>query len=152
MTRPLGPPHIPAIATSYPHLLSEDTIVWTRWLTHNIHRISGVWYDVHVGQAVSLPPETLAAIQIDALTISRKRIDVVARAGPEIWVIELKPYANYTSLGQALAYSRLFAQEYNAGGPVVPLVICCEVDPDLIDDYQRLGVRYEEVGYPAYRM
>jgi hypothetical protein len=150
VTPALGPPQVPQIQTAYPHLLSEDTIVWTRWLEHNRHRITGVWYDVHVGEPVAVPAGLHPGVAVDALAITRKRIDVVAKAGPEIWVIELKPFANYTSLGQALAYSRLFAQEYHAGAPVTPMVICCEVDPDLVDDFRRLGVRYEEVGYPPY--
>ena len=152
MRIPLGPPEKVQVAAHYPHLLSEDTIVWTRWLERNQHRISAVWYDVHVGEPVAVPAGLHPSIPIDALAVSRKRIDAVARTPSEIWVIELKPYGNYTSLGQALTYSRLFAQGYDAGLPVVPMVICCELDPDLVDDFQRLGVRFEEVGYPPYRI
>jgi hypothetical protein len=43
----------------------------------------------------------------------------------------------------------MFSQEYFAGLAVIPLVICCEIDPDLVDDYQHFGVRFEEVGYGA---
>ena len=152
MSTPLGPPQIPTLQTSYPHLLAEDTIVWTRWLRTNIHRIQAVWYDVHVGLPVTLLPGLHPSMLADTQAISRKRIDVVARAGPEIWVIEVKPYGTYTALGQALVYSRLFTIEYNPGQPTIPMVICCAMDPDLVADCQRLGVRYEEVGYPPYRL
>ena len=152
MAAPLGSPQVPALQTAYPHLLSEDTIVWTRWLEKNAHRITGVWYDVHVGQPIPLPAGVHPSLGADAAAISRKRIDVVAKAGPELWVIELKPYGNFVALGQAQVYSRLFSVEYNAGLPCVPMVLCCEVDPDLIDDFDRLHVRFEEVGYPPYTL
>jgi len=79
MGTPLGPPQPPRIQTSYPHLLAEDTIVWTRWLEKNLHRIREVWYDVHVGAAVPLPTEFHPAMEADLNAITRKRIDVVAR-------------------------------------------------------------------------
>ena len=151
MRAPLGPPSPVRILPVYPHLLSEDTLVWTAWLTKNAHRIAGVWYDVHVGQAVPVPPGAHPSLQADTDAITRKRIDVVAKTPTEIWVVELKPYGNYSALGQAQVYARLFSLEYNAGLPVVPMVICFELDPDLVDDFQRLGVRFEEVGYPPYR-
>jgi len=31
----------------------------------------------------------------------------------------------------------------------VPLVICAEIDPDIVDDFVAYGARFEEVGYPA---
>lgn len=147
MADALGPPQPPQIQTAYRHMLPEDTAIWTRWLQKNSHRITGVWYDVHVGQALIAPPGLHPSIQRDADAITRKRIDVVAKAPPEIWVIEVKPVGNYTALGQAQVYSRLFRLEYNAGLPVVPLVVCAEIDPDLVDDYQRLGVRFEQTGW-----
>lgn len=150
MAQAIGPPDPPVIRTHYRHLLSEDAIVWTRWLQKNAHRIGGVWYDVHVGRTIQVPPGLPESIALDAAAISRKRIDVVARAPAELWVIELKPYGNYTALGQALVYSRLFGLEYPGSLPIVPMVICCEVDTDLIDDYARFGVRWEEVGYPPF--
>ena len=147
---PLGPPLPPTVRTYYRHMLAEDCAVWTRWLTANSHRILGAWYDVHVGTAVTAPPDTgLVGIQV-AAAVSRKRIDVVAKTTTELWCIEVKPYGNYTALGQALVYSRLLTLEYPGSLPIVPMVICAEVDPDLVDDFSARGVRYEEVGYPPF--
>jgi len=152
MATPLGPPQMPRIQPAYPHLLADDTVIWTRWLEHNIHRISGVWYDVHVGEPLAVPVGLHPSVQVDALAVTRKRIDVVARAAGEIWVIEVKAWGGYVPLGQALVYSRLFATEHHTGWPVVPTVICAEIDPDLVDDYARFGVHWEEVGYPPHHL
>ena len=144
---PLGEPDPPRVLPCYPHMLFEDCAVWSRWLAANAHRLTGVWYDVHVGRPMAVPPD-LQPLMIDvAAAVSRKRIDVVARTPTERWVIEVKPYGNYTALGQAVVYSRLFSLEHPGGLPVVPMVVCAQIDPDLPDDYARLHVRVEEVGY-----
>jgi hypothetical protein len=41
----------------------------------------------------------------------------------------------------------MFSVEYNAGLPVVSMVVCAEIDPDLVDDFRDHGVLYEEVGF-----
>ena len=84
-----------------------------------------------------------------AAAVSRKRIDVVCVTDTELWIVEVKPYGNFTSLGQALVYTRLFDLEYAHSVPVVPMVVCAELDPDLVDDYQAHHVRFEETGYPG---
>jgi len=44
------------------------------------------------------------------------------------------------ALGQALAYSRLFKIEFDIYEEVWPVVICDDLDLDLIDDYDLAGV------------
>ncbi len=136
----LGPGQRPIIMPSYPHLLSDDTDVWTKYLESPITEIKRVWYDLHVGAAVQLGP---GADQMDkkiADGVTKKRIDVVASVGGGYWVIELKRVGNMTALGQALVYSRLFRIEFNIFEEVWPVVICDELDLDLIDDYDLAGV------------
>jgi hypothetical protein len=98
---------------------------------------------------MKVPVGVLPQMEAVALGVSRKRIDVVAKVEAAWWVIEVKPYASQTALGQAVSYVRLFAQEYGVAGPVVPVVVCCAADEDLREDFRRLGVRIEEVGYGA---
>ena len=125
---------------SYPHMLTEDTAVWTEYLKAPVLPIKRVWYDVHVG---AIPVELNGAPIIDrkiAAGIYRKRIDVVALVGAAYWVIELKPLGSMLALGQVLAYSRLFWAEFEPAVPVWPVVICDRIDPDLFDDYELAGV------------
>jgi len=147
MAAGLGLPMKPVVMPSYPHLLQEDTVVWSRWLAKNAHRVQGCWYDVRVGVPVSVPTGLHVSIDAVALGVTRKRIDVVCQTAGGIWVVEVKPYGNFTSLGQALVYARMFSVEYNAGLPVVSMVVCAEIDPDLVDDFRDHGVLYEEVGF-----
>lgn len=136
----LGRGQKPIVMTHYPHLLMEDTEIWSAYLADPVAPIKKVWYDVHVGQSMSLP---VGASDVDkriAAGVSRKRIDVVASVGGGYWVIELKPFGSMLALGQAISYSRLFIRYYAPDGEVWPVVICSEVDADLIDDFEAAGV------------
>lgn len=129
-------------------MLTEDIDVWTEYLKAPIVPIERVWYDVHVG---GIPPRLSITSERDrrmADGIYRKRIDVVAAVGGGYWVVELKPLGSMLALGQILAYSRLFRDEYAVPGEVWPVVICHHVDPDLLDDYELAGVAVIESGRP----
>lgn len=136
----LGPGQKPIVMTHYPHLLMEDTAIWTEYLKDPIAPIKKVWYDVHVGKAVPVAggPETMAA-RISA-GVTRKRIDVVAAVGGGYWVVEIKPFGSMLALGQAISYSRLFNRDYKPDGEVWPVVICSEVDMDIFDEFAAAGV------------
>ena len=141
----LGPGQRPIIMPHYPHLLADDTEVWTKYLEAPIRDMKRVWYDLHVGAPVQLGTGADDMDRRIADGVTKKRIDVVAAVGGGYWVIELKWVGNMHALGQALAYSRLFRIEFNIYEEVWPVVICDELDPDLIDDYDLAGVALIEV-------
>jgi len=136
----LGPGRKPIVMPHYPHMLAEDNRVWTTFLQTDEHRLREVWYDVRVGQPVflTLPTSEMEKRIADGLT--RKRIDVVASVEDSIWVIEVKPRANMYALGQVLSYVRLFELEYQSSGRIVPVIVCDEIDQDLIDEFDEFGV------------
>jgi len=136
----LGHGQKPIIMPHYPHLLTEDSVVWAEYLKAPVTELKKVWYDVHVGRPVTLPETATKMEKKIAAGVTRKRIDVVAAVAGGYWVIELKPVGNMTALGQALVYTRLFRDEYRPAGAVWPIVICGEVDRDLLDDYDEHDV------------
>lgn len=136
----LGVSQKPIVMPAYPHMLAEDTAVWTKYLQSPLVLIKEVWYDVHVGKQVEgLDPSDILGQRI-AAGITRKRIDVVARVGGGFWVIEVKPRANMVALGQVLTYSRLFIAEYRPEGEVWPVIVCDSADEDLVDEFDELDV------------
>jgi len=121
-------------------MMSEDIEVWSKYLASPVTPIKEVWYDVHVGQGVLL---AVGADDIDrriAAGVTRKRIDVVCHVGGGYWVVEIKPYAGFLALGQVLSYTRLFIKEYALPGQVFPVIVCDEVDDDVVDDFEEAGV------------
>lgn len=136
----LGQGQRPDVMPHYPHFLTEDTVVWTRFLEQQQYGIKRVWYDVRVGMSALEGTQADDMTQKIAAGLTRKRIDVVAEVGGGHWVIEIKPRANMMALGQVLTYTKLFAQEYQTGGEVHPVIICSEHDPDLLDEFDMLGI------------
>lgn len=136
----LGVSQKPIVMTHYPHMLAEDTEVWSKYLADPVHPIKEVWYDVHVGKPVQgLRADDELGMRI-AAGITRKRIDVVARVGGGFWVIELKPFAGMVALGQILSYTRLFIEEYRPEESVLSVIVCNAVDDDLVDEFEAVGV------------
>jgi hypothetical protein len=136
--RELGPGTVPCVRMFYPHMLSEDAKVWTRFLMINPNAFEQVWYDVHVGRAIEADRRSPEWLQSMADHISRKRIDVVAKKLSNYLIIEIKPVLDMTALGQVLCYSKLFREEFRNRGQVVPMIICDVKGPDVpnvADDY-----------------
>lgn len=136
----IGTGQKPVVMPHYPHMLSEDTEVWTRFLESKFIEIKEVWYDVHVGSAVLLDVDDDVLVRRIAAGLTRKRIDVVAAVGGGIWIIEIKPFANMYAVGQILTYTRLFRREYVSQGQVVSVIICDDYDKDLLDEFDELGI------------
>ncbi len=130
----------PMVMPHYPHMMAEDTEVWSKYLANPLVPIKEVWYDVHVGGAVRPVDEADLLSARIAAGISRKRIDVVAAVGGGYWVIEVKPFASMLALGQVLSYTRLFKMEFAPAGEVWPVIVCDAVDEDLLDEFDAAGV------------
>ncbi len=136
----LGISQKPIIMPSYPHFLAADIDVWSRYLSDPIVPIKEVWYDVHVGQSIVLPVGSSDMDRRISSGVSRKRIDVVAHVGGGFWIIEVKPVAGLTAIGQIIIYTRLFVREFPVAGEVFPVIIADEVDPDVRSEIDSLGV------------
>ncbi len=121
-------------------MMPEDYATWTEYLGRNEGLFEEVWYDVHVGRAMPLPPEAPEWMVKVVDGVSRKRIDVVARSGNVLRIIEVKNLANMESLGQVLTYRTLFSNEYEVFGPVLPMVIAMRADLDIMETASALGV------------
>lgn len=121
-------------------MMSLDRDVWTRFLESGDFPLKEVWYDIHVGKPV-VGNSTADALGVSiAAALTRKRIDVVAHVRGGYWVIEVKPRADMLALGQVITYVRLFAREYTVDGEVLPVVVCDQVDEDVLDEYEEFGV------------
>lgn len=136
----LGTGQRPTIRPHYPHMLTEDNIVWTKFLQVEADRIQQVWYDVRVGAPVALEADASPMERKIAAGLTRKRIDVICLVNGNHWVVEVKPYAGMLALGQVISYARLFALEYLIAGRVIPVIVCDAADEDLLAEFDELGI------------
>jgi hypothetical protein len=132
----------------YPHMLSLDADVWTRFLELALVPIELVAYDVHVGTPMPVPAELGPMGQRIADGVSRKRIDAVYLVTGTLHVVEIKPYGNHAALGQIEIYLPLFRESYPYAGPTVGEILCVEADPDIIRIAAGKGVRVIETDPP----
>lgn len=136
----LGTGQQPVIMPHYPHMMQEDTDVWTKFLQSGFTKIKKVWYDVKIGNPVYIKPDATEMERQIAAGLTRKRIDVVAQVGGGYWIIEVKPCANMYAVGQVITYVRLFNRTYKVDGEVIPVIICHDFDEDLEDQFDEMGV------------
>jgi len=144
----LGKGMKPIVMPSYPHMLAEDTDVWSRYLAEPIVPVSEVWYDVHVGAGIRVGNNAGEIEKKVAAGVGRKRIDCICRIGGGFWVVEIKPFGSMLALGQVLGYTRLFILEYKPDGETWPMIVCYEADQDLLALFDDAGVGVIEVGRP----
>jgi len=127
-------------------MMPEDTIIWTRFLGGGNTGLDECYYDVRVGEAVAVESGQPDWMKRMVGYNSRKRIDIVGRAGSNWWVIEAKPGAGVVALGQAIVYAVLFWKEFRSLGSVIPAVITDNCDGDVGPIMDLMGVRVLEVG------
>lgn len=129
-------------AQKYPHLGPEDAKIWTEFIVNNPAFFKAVEYDVRVGEGRDYSDYEEGPIKQDMEHLSKKRIDVVGFRSEEIWVIELKPNAGMSAIGQALSLADLYRDIAPREKVVLPVVITDEEIPDARHLCKKLGVLY----------
>lgn len=139
--RSLGHGEKPEIRSKYVHMMPEDHDTWTAFLQSSENDLIEVWYDVHVGRPMDVPPGSPEYMLKVVEGVSRKRIDVVGRTEKGLYIIEVKPHANMEAIGQVVTYANLFIQEFIIEGPIQGLIVATTCDADILEIAQRMGVK-----------
>jgi len=139
--RLLGPGEKPQVRKRYVHMMHEDYATWTAFMQSEQNKLDEVWYDVHVGRPMAVPAGSPSYMQDVVDGVSRKRIDVVARVGHGIFIIEVKPHANMEAIGQVVTYTNLFVWEFVITGPVNAMIVATTCDADILDTAKMQNVK-----------
>jgi len=126
----------------FPHLLPADANLWADFLSQTSINFTYFEYDIHVGQGRDPGPAFDANIRKMAITLSQRRIDVVAHTPNIVWIIEVSTTAGLTALGQLLAYPALYASMFPQPWPVLPLLVCRQLATDAKIPFDRAGIPY----------
>ena len=124
----------------YPHLRPEETKIWERFIKNNPDFFDEVMYDVRVGEGREYPESEMPQVTEAMEYLSKKRIDVVGFIDDEIYVIEIKPKANLSAVGQALGLAELFREVTPLWKRVIPTIITDEILPDMEALCVKMGV------------
>lgn len=115
----------------YPHMLVEEVRVWKRFLKRHGDSFTKYRYDVHVGQGIGRLPGYSKKLQNMAITLTQKRIDVVAARGAETFIVEIKGRASMSAIGQLMTYKILYEFKYGHGTVSGLAVVAESVDRDV---------------------
>lgn len=97
--------------SSYPHMSVKDTAIWERFIDKYPDVYKQCQYDFHIGDA---PPFNTLMDNDEDLNqdmLYRLRIDVVAGSPLGIDLIEVKPDAGVSAIGQLENYKLLYMRD-----------------------------------------
>lgn len=115
----------------YKHMKPEDVAIWERFIERFPEMYDEVEYGVRVGtvpQFVSEHSDPAMQAQAD---IYRREIDVIGHKQGQIDIIELKPDAGTSALGQVRGYVSLYERDYTPSVFPKAIVITDRLLPDM---------------------
>lgn len=124
----------------YVHLLPQEVRIWDRFLRNPPWPIVSVVYDLHVGQGIPPKPEWDEGMVRMVQAVTRKRMDAVVTIPGATVLIEIKPRAGMSALGQLIAYKQLFLSEHAPVGDLRLACVCEHVEADLDRVFRQNGI------------
>ena len=126
----------------YPHLIGEDTEVWSRFILKFPDRFDTVDYDVKVGKGADTDPIPEEHYKKQWATLTKKRIDVIGYKNDVPCIVEVKKRASLFTLGQVLGYRFLYLREHPELRSIRTLIVCSSIDPDDIAVLNYFGIPF----------
>ena len=126
----------------YPHLIGEDTLVWSRFIIKFPDRFDTVDYDYKVGTGAetdTIPNEKNKRFWEE---LTKKRIDVIGYKDNFVTLIEVKKRATLFTLGQILGYRFLYLLDNPDFNMVKTLIVCSMISPDDIKVLNHYGIDF----------
>lgn len=115
----------------YPHMVPQEIVLWKDFLRRHGRKFTAFRYDVKVGRGVGTVPGLEEPYQRMAIELTRKRIDVVASRGRQVYIIELKEHAGVGSIGQLLSYKALYEDQHGPGRVTGLILVARSTDQDV---------------------
>lgn len=127
------------------HMLPQDIRIWDRFLLAFEKEYDRFDYDVRVGPLPPNLPDLPPNLQplVDALY--RLRIDVVAWKGDQPTIIEVKPNAGLSCLGQLLTYNYFWRKEKKSRKKPILMAVTDNARPYMPELFQEFGIRFTVV-------
>ena len=129
----------------YRHMQKRDAAVWEKFLERHAAEFLGFAYDVALGGVV---------LQLDGVSDEERRgwqyttalkIDAAGYQSDRVLIIEVRPEAQVSALGAAIAYTLVARRDRVFPLALAPAIVCEYVQPDVKWAAQQLGVLVLEV-------
>lgn len=119
----------------------NDVAIWERFIDQFPTAYDECEYDVAVGSAPEFDTVVNDENQATADKLYQRKIDVVGWKDGKCHVIELKPRAGTSALGQVRGYVHLYIKEHGNVGPCTPVVITDSLGADMPELAESMGVK-----------
>lgn len=117
----------------YPHMSKADRAIWERFLDKYPDAFNSCQYDFHVGSPPPFDTTMDNGEDWNQDMLYRRRIDVVGHADGEIVLIEVKPRAGLSTIGQIKGYHMLYVRDEEPASVPKMMILTDSVDHDLED-------------------
>jgi hypothetical protein len=124
----------------FPHLAIEDEKIWRRFIDQNPLFFTSVDYDFRVGEGRDYSEHPDDVYKTDMIHLSRKRIDVIGFNNRGIFIVELKPKATFSAIGQVIGLAELYRIENPTNSKIFSVIITDELLPDMTPLCQKFNV------------
>jgi hypothetical protein len=118
-----------------------DILLWELFLDKYPNVYDECIYDFPLGTGATIPGETQENIAQDYKVLTQWKADVVAFRGGFVDVIEVKPNAGISTIGQVKAYAQLYDELDESTMPVAPVILTNVIRPDMERLCKLSGVR-----------
>lgn len=126
---------------NYPHMSQADTKIWERFLDQYPQAYDSVQYDFHVGDAPGFNTLMDDGEDRNQDKLYRLRIDVVGRSGSSLDIIEIKPSAGPSTIGQVKSYKMLYERDEDPLGKVNMIILTDKENPNMDYLCKKEGVK-----------
>lgn len=128
------------ILSKYPHMKPADVTVWERFINFNEGYFTSVDYDMHIGEGADFLPTGEDTPDGRENRLYQRKIDVVGYTPDKTWIVEVKPIADMSALGQILTYRSLTRNKAEFGEEPRFAVVCEEVSNEMKAVFQEYQI------------
>lgn len=133
------------ILNKYTHMSAADRSIWERYIKKYPDAYASVQYDFRVGDPPPFNPLGDNGEDLNQDMLYRLRIDVVGHSGAYTDIIELKPNAGPSTIGQVKSYRTLYIRDEQPKGNVYMVIITDKIQPNMKFLCEQEGIRIFEV-------
>jgi len=129
----------------YPHMKPADVAIWERFIEKYPDLYTSVQYDFNVGDPPPFNTLNHDGEDLNQDMLYRLKIDVVGQKKGEIDIIEIKPNASASTIGQVQGYKALYIRDEEPKDIVRMVIITDKKNTNFEYLCQQAGVIFYEV-------
>lgn len=134
-------PRVPyGVRYKYPHMKPNDIAIWERFVLRHPEEYKEVIYDQPLGAGRQTPEDVDENMAADWKILTQWKVDVIGFKEGSIEVIEVKPNAGPSALGQIMAYAILVDKIDELSLPVIPVILTDVERPEMRKICEEMGV------------